>query len=446
MTPKPKAAVVTHGCRYNHFESAEITRHLEDNGFNVVPESQQADLYVINTCTVTGKSDSKSRNSIRKMSVKNKDAAIVVTGCYSQMNPREITEQTSADLVIGNMEKHSVADYMKKAGMLHGGRVRKNHGPDRIYSDGLAGKPEFKSLDVNQIPGRTKAYLKIQSGCAQTCSFCVVTLARGDSVSEKPQNVKKRFEKLVQAGYREITLTGIHLGSYGLDLNPETCLSDLLEDLLTIEGRFRIRLSSLGPAEINGRLVDLMRRNPKICNYLHLSMQSGDDSILKAMRRNYDSGKYRKIFQEIFSKVGDIGIGADVMAGFPGEDEENFKKTISMIEELPFAYLHVFNYSERPGTDAVKLSGKVSKKVREDRAKKLKETGLKKSLEFREKFMGTTREVLVEGKRDKGSGLLKGHTDNYIPVLMEGGDGAMNCLKQVRLHRMEGLTVFGEII
>ncbi len=446
MTKKPKAAVVTHGCRYNQFESAEIGQHLQDEGFEVISDSRKADLYVINTCTVTGKSDYKSRQSIRKASAINKDATIVVTGCYSQMYPEEIADKTEVDLIIGNREKYSLTEYLKRTGLIKEGQLRKKNGPARIFVSDISKEREFLSLPVSQIPGRTKAFLKVQSGCDQTCSFCVVTLARGDSVSEKPENVVGQFETLIHSGFREITLTGIHLGSYGKDLRPETSLSGLLERLLGVEGDFRIRLSSLGPMEVDERLIDLIRENPKICRSFHLPLQSGDGTILRLMRRNYTPLEYRKVFRKVTSEIEDIGIGADVMAGFPGETAERFQKTLELVEELPFAYLHVFHYSERPGTDAVNLPDKIPTAVSQERAKQLKELGLKKTEDFRKRFLGTSRVILVEGKRDRATGLLKGHTDNYIPVLAEGNSEMMNRLAVVRLTRMEGLRVFGEFM
>lgn len=443
MNPLPKAAVVTHGCRYNQFESAEISQHLQEEGFEVVAESQKADLYIINTCTVTGRSDHKSRQSIRKLSALNREAAIVVTGCYSQMSPEEIGERTDVDLVIGNREKYVLADYLRKSGLWEGNLIRKRGGPARIYVDELKRDRTFHSRPVTQIPGRTKAYLKIQSGCDQTCSFCIVTLARGDSSSDLPENVIRQFKGLLEIGFREIALTGIHLGSYGRDLTPPTSLATLLERLVHLEGAFRIRLSSVGPAEMDQDLIRLMKEHPKICPSLHLPLQSGDDEILSRMRRNYTSSEYKRVFNSVCSQIPGVGIGADVMAGFPGESEESFQKTLRLVEELPFAYLHVFQYSERPGTDAAGFSPKVPASIGKERAETLKALALKKMEIFRKGHLGTEREILVEKARERGTGLLKGHTDNFIPVLMEGEDERKYKIEKVLLTRMEGTEVHG---
>jgi threonylcarbamoyladenosine tRNA methylthiotransferase MtaB len=437
--------VVTHGCRYNQFESAEISQHLRDEGFEVVPESQEADLYVINTCTVTGRSDYKSRQSIRKASSRNKDAAIVVTGCYSQMNPEEIVEKTEADLVVGNVEKYDLGRYLEKAGLWKDGRLQRRKMPAGIFVDGLSQNARFKSLPVDNIPGRTTAYLKVQTGCSHACSFCIVTLARGDSISDDPLNVIHRFKEIVESGSREIILTGIHLGSYGKDLTPKTSLFRLLEQLAGLDGDFRIRLSSLGPMDIQDALIALMRDSKKICPSLHLPLQSGADHILASMKRNYTSAQYRRVFEKILSQVEDVGIGADVMVGFPGETKEMFQETARMIQGLPFAYLHVFHYSERPGTEAVRLPHKVPPQVGKERAEELKAIGLQKSLKFRKRFIGSNRDVLVEKKRDRKTGLLKGNTDNFIPVFLERGEETKDRLKKVRLTRMEGVQVFGRI-
>ena len=443
MTPRPKAAVVTHGCRYNQFESAEITQHLQEEGFEVVEGSQKADLYVINTCTVTGRSDHKSRQSIRKLSALNREAAIVVTGCYSQMSPEEIVEREDVDLVIGNREKYVLADYLRKSGLWKGNRIQKSGGVARIYVDELKRDRRFHSRPVAQIPGRTKAYLKIQSGCDQTCSFCIVTLARGDSASDRPENVIRQFQDLLDKGFKEIALTGIHLGSYGRDLTPSSSLAALLEQIVQLEGAFRIRLSSVGPAEMDENLIRLMKEHPKICPSLHLPLQSGDDEILRRMRRNYTSSEYKEIFNSVCSQVPGVGIGADVMTGFPGESEDAFQKTLRMVEELSFAYLHVFQYSERPGTDAARLSPKVPASVGRERAETLKALAAKKMEAFRKGHLGTEREVLVEKARERGTGLLKGHTDNFIPVLMEGEDERKYKIEKVLLTRMEGIEVHG---
>jgi len=444
LAGKPRAAVVTHGCRYNQFESAEICQQLQNEGFEMVPASQKADLYVVNTCTVTEKSDSKSRQSIRKVSSRNRDAAIVVTGCYSQINPDEVLERTHADLVIGNREKSSIVRHLKKAGLWSEGSLQKKSGPARAYVKNPSRTTPFPAPLVRKIPGRTKAILKVQTGCNAHCSFCVVTIARGNSISEDPERVLENFKILVRNGFKEITLTGIHLGSFGRDLSPGMTLCGLLERLVRLEGDFRIRLSSLGPMEIDESLIHLMRESEKICPSLHLPLQSGADAILRSMRRNYTSRQYREVMQNILSHVADVGIGGDVMTGFPGETEDRFRQTVAFIESLPFAYLHVFSFSERPGTVAPSLPDKVAKNVRRRRSEALKALGLRKSREFRERSLGSEREVLVEEQRDRETGSLKGHTDNYIPVLMEGGDDRKNRLARVRLTRIEGLKVFGE--
>lgn len=437
--------MVTHGCRYNQFESAEISQRLMEDGFEVVPESHEADLYVINTCTVTERSDYKSRQSIKKAYSRNKDAAIVATGCYSQMNPKEIVERTEADLVVGNREKYSISYYLEKAGLLKDGRLQRGKGPAGVFVDGLSSEARFTAIPVDRIPGRTTAYLKVQTGCGHSCSFCIVTLARGDSLSDDPLNVVQRLKDLVERGFKEIVLTGIHLGSYGKDLARKTSLCRLLELLAGVEGDFRIRLSSLGPMDIEDGLIDLMRGSKKIRPSLHLPLQSGDDYILASMRRNYTASQYQRVFEKIVSRVEDVGIGADVMTGFPGETVERFQCTVRMIETLPFAYLHVFHYSERPGTDAVNLPDKVPVQAGKERAEELKAIGLQKTVEFRKRFIGSAREVLVEEKRDRETGLRQGHTDNYIPVFLEQGEGTRNKFEKVLLTRMEGAKVFGRI-
>ncbi|HBA25892.1 MAG TPA: tRNA (N(6)-L-threonylcarbamoyladenosine(37)-C(2))-methylthiotransferase MtaB [Nitrospinae bacterium] len=441
-----KAAFTTIGCRFNQFETAEMEDLFKAMNFDIVPFSDSANIYIINTCTVTNRSDYRCRQTIRRAIQTNKDAFIVVTGCYSQINPEEIGSIKGVDMILGNMEKLNIVNYLEEFNAFKNGKKEiKKLDDTRIVVTDINTAREFKSRKISNFSGRTSAYLKIQTGCDQTCSFCIVTIARGPSISEKPEVILNQAQELADSGFKEIVLTGVNLGSYGDNLKPKTELSDLVEMLTGVKGIERIRLSSINPRKVSDRLVSLIKNSEKVCRHLHIPLQSGDNEILKIMRRDYSSGFYKDLIMKLKGNIPDIGIGADVIVGFPGENEEKFTNTYRLIEELPLSYLHVFTYSQREGTDAFGYEGQITESTKKERGSLVKKLGEHKSNIFREGFIGKICNVLIENTRDRETGLLKGYTDNYIPVILKGGNGLMNKIVSVRITEMSDDVAIGEL-
>ncbi|MBI5183140.1 MAG: tRNA (N(6)-L-threonylcarbamoyladenosine(37)-C(2))-methylthiotransferase MtaB [Nitrospinae bacterium] len=441
-----KVSFITLGCRLNQYEGVEMQELLEEKDLKIVPFPEKADIYVINTCTVTSKSDYDCRQTIRRAIRSNKEAFIVVTGCYPQTNHGEIARLPGVDLILGNEEKLDIYDYLKRLGVIREdsrNRALKRGDPYIAVDRLLKGNKGVKSKEINRFQGHIKAFLKIQTGCNLNCSFCIVRLSRGHSRSEGIENIKRQVENLINRGFKEIVLSGINLGSYGRDLSPNAELSDLLKILLNINGRFRIRLSSIGPREVSDKLIDIIASSESICNHLHIPLQSGDDHILKKMRRDYDSRLYNNLIERLKKRIPDIGIGADVMVGFPGETDKMFDNTYRFVKDLPITYLHVFTFSPRKGTDAFNLPDRIPKGIGKERSSLMKRLGREKSLEFRRCYLNKELEVLIEESRDKDNGLLNGYSDNYIPIFLDGLDSLKNTLVKVKIMeiREEGIAI-----
>jgi len=398
-----RIAFTTLGCKINQYETDSMREDLLSKGNTIVPFEAEADVYIINTCSVTAKSDYQCRQVIRAAVRRGHAAKIVVTGCYAETRPDELKNIPGVDLVIGNRDKATI--------------------PYRILKEASASIHEIPSAGNVPAPTKilqekTRGFLKIQDGCDNRCSYCIVPLARGGSRSVEFGNVVRQFERLVQRGCPEVVLTGIHVGAYGSDLRPVTDLTELLAMLIAKRGHTRIRLSSIEPTEITPELISFL--GPALCRHLHIPLQSGDDTILTAMKRNYTSGFYRGVLENISQRVPGIALGADVMVGFPGEGEKEFQNTLELIERSPLTHLHVFSYSPRPGTRAADLKPQVPDPVKKERSEALRELGNKKNLDFRKKCMGAQVKVVVVDKRDMNSRLLTGITDNYMKVLVFG--------------------------
>lgn len=404
-------ALATLGCKVNQYESAGILEALDASIFTVVPFNVKADCYIINTCTVTGRTDYQSRQLIRRAMRLNPNASIIVTGCYAQIAFAEIARMPGVTLVTGTAEKEKIPYLLKNMGKDH----------TQIFVGNAGEVREFSGLAPKVFPGRTRAFLKIQDGCNSRCSYCIVPHARGRSRSLPEEEAIRRIEILAQAHYREVVLTGIHLGIYGQDLIPPLNLITLLKHIDTRKSVERLRLSSIEITEISDDMLLLMAKSPVFCRHLHIPLQSGDDRILKAMNRNYDTDFFRSRLDGIVRTVPGVSIGIDVMAGFPEESEEAFHNTLDLIEDLPAAYLHVFPYSDRPGTVASSLPGKVEEKEKKRRVNTLRTVGQRKRNAFAERFKGQKLSVLVEDK-DRSTRFIRGYSDNYIPVLITDGD------------------------
>jgi len=418
-----KIAIATLGCKVNKYDSAVIHKLLEGAEYSFVPFDQQADIYIVNTCTVTKRADYQSRQLIRRSHRLNQDALIIVTGCYAQRAPQEIKEIQGVDYTVGVGEKGRIVDLI-------------NGSPGKEVSSEITN-------DIPAFPEHTRAFLKVQDGCDSYCSYCVVPYARGRSKSLQKEETIRNISKLTELGYREIVLTGIHLGSYGWDLMPPTRLSNLLRSIEHEGISCRIRLSSIEPTEFDDDLIDLISSSPIICNHLHIPLQSGADEVLKRMNRPYSSELFKELVKKLVSAIPDLNIGVDVIVGFPGESHENFTNTVSVIEELPIGYLHVFPYSRRPGTPAADFPDQVDSKTIKNRGKILRGIGNRKREEFYRRFLGKRLSVLIESKRDVDTKYLKGFSRNYIPVLIDVGDDTVNEEIPVTITKVRDGKVFG---
>jgi threonylcarbamoyladenosine tRNA methylthiotransferase MtaB len=395
---------MTIGCKLNRFETEQMREKAESHGFVCADAGDAVDVCVINTCTVTAKSDYRSRQAVRRAVKSSPGARIVVTGCYAQRFPEELARIEGVDLVIGNHEKEDIISYLDgpwhdrpAIAVTDPGRFRDIPARTRLHGFG----------------GYTRAFVKIQDGCDNRCSYCAVPLARGRSRSKPVKDVLEEITILAAGGYAEVVLTGVHLGSYGRDLLPAASLSDLLRVTSTIPGLERVRLSSIEPTDFSPQLIEAMADpDLRVCPHVHVPLQSGDDGVLRCMGRPYTAGEYRDIVRAIADALPHCGIGADVMVGFPGEDEAAFTHTQNLIETLPITYLHVFAYSKRRGTRAADFANQVDPGRKKTRSRILRDLGKAKSRAFRASLVGKTVEVLVLKRTSEGRAI--GLSGNYV--------------------------------
>ena len=403
-------SVITLGCKVNQFDSEMIIDRLIQTGYEFVNVEEKPDIFIINTCTVTHRADFQSRQMIRRAYRSNPDALIVVTGCYPQVQPNLLGKIKEIHYILGNKEKEVISDLLP---LMEKGEL------SRIQVSQIQ-KNNYK-LDVT-LPSfytHTRAFLKIQDGCNNRCSYCIVPYARGPSRSLSLEKVLENMEILKLRGYHEVVLTGIHIGSYGRDLNQNLNLIKLLETFEYHVTPERIRLSSIEPFDLSYDLISIMAKSGKICPHLHIPVQSGDDDILKRMNRNYNRSFILDFIYDLYAKIPDISIGADLIVGFPGETDEKFRNTYELIEKLPFSYLHVFPFSKRKATIAESLKPEVDSKEINRRTELLRRLGKKKRIEFYQKFLGKNLKVLgLESKGEKED-RLKGLSRNYLPVFID---------------------------
>ncbi len=428
---RPTVSLHTLGCRLNQAETAIIARSLQQRGFEIVPFGQPADLTVINTCTVTEQADAKCRQAVRQTVRKNPDAYVAVVGCYAQMAVDTIRQIEGVDLIIGNEHKLRLYDFLDE-------NLHKNGQPVVIHSSKIS-REEFVIESVGLYDTHTRANLKIQDGCNFVCSFCIVATARGPARSRQFDDIMNKGRQLVHMGFKEIVLTGVNIGTY--DQDGKTFM-DVLRGLEAIEGLQRIRISSIEPTTVSRALIDYMADSPKICRHLHIPLQSGDDTILKSMRRKHTVDEFRDIVEYAARTVPDIGIGTDIMVGYPGEGQEQFVHTKKLITDLPIAYFHVFTYSDRKGTTSFKLKPKVEHAVKKERNRMMIEVGQRKKTAFYQSFIGRRVRVLFE---EQQHGRWYGFTDNYMRVRAGSDENLKNEIRTVRLVGTAGDTLIGDI-
>lgn len=432
---KKRVAVATLGCKVNQYEAASFQSGFSAEGAELVPFSQEADIYVINTCAVTGKAAAQSRRMIRRALKSNPEARVVVTGCYSQIASKEIFKMTGQPLcIVGNGFKDQLVDIA----------LAEDCCDLELFMGDISRRKAISRLPVTGFSGRTRAYLKVQDGCDRFCSYCIVPYARGASRSLPMAQALEQARVLIDQGYKEIVLTGIHIGLYGQDLEPEVDLASLLEKLLSLSDKVRYRISSLESAEISEPLLELIATSEAVMPHLHIPLQSGDDAILQRMNRPYSTALYRQTVEKCVVRMPDAAIGVDVLVGFPGESEASFQATRRFLEELPIAYLHVFPYSKRPGTVAAEMPGQVAAREKERRVAMLRQLDHQKRTAFYGRFVGSSRPVLAEGARNRFK-LMRGFSDNYIPVYFAAPEGVVNEIVKVTITRLVDDHVFGRL-
>lgn len=415
----------TLGCKVNAYETEAIWQLFQRNGYNKVEFDQQADVYVINTCTVTNTGDRKSRQMIRRAVRQNPDAVVAVTGCYAQTSPAEILQIPGVDVVVGTQGREKLLEYIEEH--------RQTRQPVNAVKNIMKTR-EFEELDVPTFSDRTRASLKIQEGCNNFCTFCIIPWARGLLRSRKPESVLKQARQLVGAGYKEIVLTGIHTGGYGKDMDDYK-LADLLWDLDRVEGLKRIRISSIEASQIDERVIEVLNHSEKMCRHLHIPLQAGDDAVLKRMRRRYTVDEYRRKVEHIQQAMPQVAITTDVIVGFPGETDEMFENGYRLIEELQFSELHVFPYSKRTGTPAARMEDQVDPDVKQERVQRLIQLSDRLSFQYASRFKGDVLEVIPERpyKEEPDSGLYMGYSDNYLQVVFPGKEDLIGKVCRVRL-------------
>ncbi len=429
-----QVSLITLGCKVNSFDTTVLWEGLEKRGFAVSDRMEAADVYVINTCTVTNSAGSQSRQVIRKVRRLNPDSLVVVTGCYAQVSPDEVSGMEGVDFVVGNGERGRILDIIEKRG-----RERK----ERIHVGDIA---SVEGMDEPLLTGfrrKSRAFLKVQDGCEAFCTYCIIPYARGRSRSLPVEDVEKQVRSLASRGYGEIVLTGIHLGGYGFDLPDRGSLLALIRrlDAMDVEARFRI--SSVEPTEISDEMIEFLVSSRKMCRHLHIPLQSGDAGVLEMMGRGYSPAYYRKKVEKIVSEWEGVAIGVDVIAGFPGEDRKAFMNSYNLLKELPVAYLHVFPYSKRDGTPAAEMEGHVDPQEIKERCAVLRELGMEKKEAFCRRFLGKRLEAV---KVEEKNGSMKTLSDNYIDVMINGKKEATGPLFEVEIDEIDGLQCYGRVV
>ena len=430
MSTIPKRiAFHTLGCKVNYSETSSISRDIIKSGFEQVNYKDLADIYVLNTCSVTENANKDARKFVRTVRRKSPNATIAVIGCYAQLKPDEIGEIDGIDIVLGAEEKFNLIDH------LDGFELNKEK---KILKSNIKFVSDFKSS--YSIGERTRSYLKVQDGCNYNCSFCTIPLARGKSRSDTISNTIKVAKEIASTEVKEIVLSGINIGDYGIGSNES--FYDLIKEMDSLSGIDRIRISSIEPNLLSNEIIELSSISKKLMPHFHIPLQSGSDNILKAMKRRYDTNLYADLIKKIKIKIPDVAIGVDVMVGFPGETEEDFLSTYNFIKKLEISYLHVFTYSERPNTDALNLDKIVSMEKRKERSKILHSLSDEKLLNFYDQFIGQKRPVLFESIKN---GQLIGHSDNYIKIKSNGTPDLINTIQNVDLLDNDGRYVYGAI-
>ena len=428
-----KAAFYTLGCKLNYSETSTIGSQFQEKGFEIIDYDSKADVYVINTCTVTENAEKDCRQIVRRALKNNPEAYIIVTGCYAQLRPNEIAEIDGVDLVVGSNEKFDLFSFIES--------FEKN----KLSCIHVSPTEELDSFNLSystDSDSRTRAFLKIQDGCDYKCSFCTIPLARGKSRSAKPELILDQFKKLLDSGYKEIILTGVNVGDYGK--SAQSNFYSLLNSIVQINGEFRVRISSIEPNLLTDEIIDLAAGDSRLCNHFHIPLQSGSDKILKLMQRRYKVSDYENLIYKVNEKINYAGIGVDVIVGSPGETEADFLDTYNFLNKLPISYLHVFTYSERPNTKALEIEGKVDVVERKRRNNMLRILSEKKRNYFYNSLINKELDVLFE--HENHDGWMRGFTSNYVRVKHPYNPDLINSFTKIKIKGIDDNICTAELL
>ena len=428
-----KAASFALGCKVNQYESEAIAELFAEKGYEIVDIDDEADVYVINTCTVTNFGDKKSRQLIRKVKRQNENAIVCVVGCYAQTAPQELMKVEGVNLVLGTKDRAQIVELVEN--------YKVENGVESHVSD-IMKERLFEPLSIQKLANRTRAYLKIQDGCSQYCSYCIIPYARGPIRSREPEDVIAEVKRLAENGFKEVVLTGIHVASYGKD-RRDTSLLEILRQVHEVEGIDRIRFSSIEPNVVTEEFAQAIADMPKVCDHFHLSLQSGCDKTLKEMNRKYDTEKYRQAVATLRKYLPEVALTTDIIAGFPGETEEDFQASYDFAKEIGFAKIHAFPYSPKRGTPAAERKDQLLNAVKSERSHRLIELSDQMADDFIQAYVGKEVEVLYE--RAVGEGVYEGHTTNYIKVDGTSDKDLTNVICKTKITKAEKEQLFGTV-
>ena len=431
-------AFCTLGCKVNQYETNAMMQKMIEHGYKIVNFENKADIYIINTCTVTNMADKKSRQMLRRVKEINPNSILVAVGCYAQVAKERLQQIPEIDLILGTNEKNNIVEYINQA-------IESK--TESVYISDVLHQTEFLDFGDVTYTEKTRAVIKVQDGCNQFCSYCIIPYARGRIRSRLPSSVVNEIKLITQKGIKEVVITGIHIASYGKDFTKETLsemkkeeykLIDLLEEIQAIQGIERIRLGSLEPTLITQEFVNRLRKLPKICDHFHLSLQSGCDETLKRMNRKYKTEQFEKIVELLRKAYPQVHLTTDIIVGFPGETEQEFNTTYEFLSKIKFYKMHIFKYSPRSGTVAAKMLDQIDGNVKEERSNKLIELSNKNEQEYNKKYVGKQVEILIEEREGE---FLKGHTTNYMMIKAKIDENIENTIKKVTINSLENIAL-----
>lgn len=433
-----KVAFYTLGCKVNQYETEAMLEMFKEDGYEQVGSEDYADVYVINTCTVTHMSDRKSRQYIRRMKKKNPNAIIAVVGCYSQVSPEEILEIEEVNLVMGTNERRTIVDEIKKLEVVEGDKKAST-------VDDIMKVRAFEDIEISQSNGRTRAFMKIQDGCDRFCTYCIIPYARGGKVRSRDiKSIVNEAKTLAENGYEEVVLTGIHVASYGKDLKEEVGLLDVIKKINEIDGIKRIRTSSVEPILFTDEFVNEVSKMEKVMPHYHLSLQSGCDKTLERMNRRYTIEEYKEIVDKLRREIPNVTITTDVIVGFPGETEEEFEQTYNFLKDIELSQMHIFKYSPRKGTKAADMKDQVSPKIKHERSEKLLQLNKENFEKFASRMIGNEFEVLFEQKTEENK--YEGLTPNYLKTFVNYNEDICGKILKVKITEVKDEYVEGILV